>query len=308
VVGDVQRTSAAEYCLLCRELNDREQRLLRNDMDRQAFGAIVLVGDLAFDGGDARWAHFDALLSPLRRSHSALAPNGTAFFPVMGNHDYAPGSPAQMRRRFPGLTATGTHYAYDWGAVRLIILDANREQLCPPAHLAGRREPPAGPICHEAWQAELEWLRRELANVDGSPTARGALLFVHQSPYTRSPWVEADQRDAQDFAQLLLASTRGLALISAHAHGFERYRFTRDANDPRPAKDFIVTAGGGGPRPAKPRNGASQDESELPWPRPFNYLLLSQSASGVDVSVRGLDKSDSAVRELTSERRSLAFR
>ena len=67
------------------------------------------------------------------------------------------------------------------------------------------------------------------------------------------------------------------------------------ARDPRPAKAFIISAGGGGPRPHWRRSGAPPDLSKLAWPRPFNYLLLRQDADAVQVDVRGLEK-DKQVR------------
>ena len=184
----------------------------------------------------------------------------------------------------------------------MIVLDGNREHLCEPNLREGR---PAG--CEVEWQAQIKWLREQLRDVDDSATERGAILFVHQSPYTRSPWVEDDQGDARAFAEVLLESKRGLALLSAHAHGYERYRFKLDPLTPDPPKYFIVTAGGGGPRPPEPRLGAPCDESSLPWPRPFNYLLLRQTGSGVDVTVRGLEKSAPAVQELADEHQVFAF-
>src|SRR5204863_9150768 len=125
--------------------------------------------------------------------------------------------------------------------VRMLVLDGNRSKLCESPGLGAH-------ACEAEWQAQLAWLRAELRKVDQAPADEqyGALLFVHQSPYTQSPLVAGDQADARDFAKALFDSQRGLALISAHAHGFERYAYRRDAADLRPAKVFIVSAGGGG--------------------------------------------------------------
>jgi hypothetical protein len=221
---------------------------------------------------------------------------------VLGNHDYS-GFTWRVREeveaRFPGLLAA-SHYAFDWGNVRMIVLDGNRERLCADPRRTER--------CHAEWQAQLDWLTSELdAGTRPPMRGRGALLFVHQSPYTQSPLVQDDQADAREFARLLLASRRGLALISAHAHGFERYRFVHDPADRRPPKHFIVSAGGGGPRPSERANGTWPDESLLPWPRPFNYLTLEQDARGVRVHVRALNKGEYTVHELDQEGVALAF-
>jgi hypothetical protein len=298
VIGDVQRTSLLEYSLLGRELNDREQILLLRDVKARPFDAVVLLGDMAFDGSDDAWAHFDALMEPLRTptgGAGSAESSETMFFPVMGNHDYSAGSEEQIRRRFSAFGGA-RRGSFMWGNVRMIVLDGNRDHLCLR---------PFG--CQPEWQAQLRWLQEQLDSVDKSTCERGAILFVHQSPYTQSPLVGDDQDDARAFAQKLLNSRRGLALLSAHAHGFESYHFKASAEDQRPAKYFIVSAGGGGPRPPERRKGALCDDSELPWPRPFNYLRLTQTSSGVQMDVRGIDTDDSAAHDLPLEQRTFYF-
>lgn len=305
MIGDVQRTSYLERCLLRRELNDEPQQRLRDDLAQREFSALVLLGDLAFCGGDEQWAHFDAWLAPLLASHPGLP-----LVPVMGNHDYYPGAALQVRRRFPDLDGSegASRYAVRWGAVRLLVLDGNRHEVeggapCIRSGPARVRLP-----CNDGWQDQVTWLRRQLAEVDASSTERGAIAFVHQSPYTQSPWVEADQYDARELSDELLRSRRGLALISAHAHGFERYRYRRSENGAGSPKYFLVSAGGGGPRPDRPRRGAAADLSRLGWPRPLHYLILKQSAERVLVTVHALlDARDHETRELREEASSLEF-
>jgi|GEM_PF-1247470 len=311
VIGDVQRTSAWGRMVLA-ESNLVEQRRLVDDLGKQDFRGVILLGDMVFSPGDDNWAYFDDLMAPLKSapvavSHSGLAPGGRSryFFPVMGNHDYM-GSrdlvTRQLNQRFPGFIEQ-THYAFDWNHVRMIVLDGNRSRLCKNPEFGAH-------ACEAEWQAQLTWLSAELREVDRAPAGEqyGALLFVHQSPYTQSPLVAGDQADARDFANELFASERGLALISAHAHGFERYEYRRDTSDPRPAKVFVVSAGGGGPRPHWRRPGAPPDLSNLAWPRPFNYLLLRQDKTAVHVDVRGLDKGQLVVQPLPGESVTLAFR
>lgn len=303
VIGDVQRTSFWGRLVLA-ESNLPEQQCLVADLAKQHFRALVLLGDMVFSNGDDNWNYFDELMSPLRREQGG-ASAARWFFPVMGNHDYM-GNREQMARQltqhFPGLLEH-THYSFDWHHVKMIVLDGNRRELCASPGLGAR-------ACETEWQAQLEWLRARLKEVDRAPANEqyGALLFVHQSPYTQSPLVAGDQADAREFAKELFDSQRGLALISAHAHGFERYEFRREPADPRPAKVFIVSAGGGGPRPHWRRAAAPPDLSLLAWPRPFNYLLLHQDAKAVYVDVRGLEKGKQAVVPLTAEGMTLAFR
>ncbi|HEY3253347.1 MAG TPA: metallophosphoesterase [Polyangiaceae bacterium] len=311
VIGDVQRTSLWGR-LVFAESNLAEQKYLVADLAKQRFRALVLLGDMVFSAKEDNWNYFDQLMAPLRREPPggagdapAVEPQTRGFFPLMGNHDYM-GSEAQVTRhlnqRFKGLLEH-THYAFDWQHVKMIMLDGNRSKLCASPGLGAH-------ACEAEWQAQLAWLRAELQQVDRAPANEqyGALLFVHQSPYTQSPLVAGDQADARDFAKELFASKRGLALISAHAHGFERYVYRRDTADLRPPKAFIVSAGGGGPRPHFRRPGARPDLSQLAWPRPFNYLLLRQDAEAVHVDVRGLDKDQQVVIPLADERMTLPFR
>ena len=312
VIGDVQRTSIWGRLVLA-ESNLTEQQSLFDDLATKQFRALILLGDMVFSANDDNWNYFDQLLSPIRQEPAsaavspapASAPRSRWFFPVMGNHDYM-GGQAQVTRqlspRFKDLLLH-THYSFDWHHVKMIVLDGNRRRLCASPGFGAR-------ACEAEWQQQLAWLRRELLLVDQAPAHEqyGALLFVHQSPYTQSPLVANDQADAREFAKELYRSNRGLALISAHAHGFERYLFRRDAADQRPAKAFIISAGGGGPRPHFRRAGAPADLSKLAWPRPFNYLLLRQDAQGVQVEVRGLEKGRKLVVPLTGENMTLAFR
>ena len=303
VIGDVQRTSFWGR-LVFAESNLTEQQILFEDLAKQRFRALVLLGDMVFSAGDDNWNYFDQLLAPLRRERAGEAA-ARWFFPVMGNHDYM-GRRAQvtrqLSRRFPGFFEH-THYGFDWHHVKMLVLDGNRRELCASPGLGAH-------ACEAEWQAQLTWLRGQLRQVDQAPANEqyGALLFVHQSPYTQSPLVAGDQADARDFARELYDSKRGLALISAHAHGFERYEYRRDAADPRPAKVFVVSAGGGGPRPHWRRSGAPPDLSKLAWPRPFNYLLLRQDADAVHIDVRGLEKGQPLVFALATEKTTLAFR
>lgn len=290
VIGDVQRTSFLECCVAGRELNDEEQRTLLADLVAHQLKSVVLLGDMAFHASVSDWNHFDFLMQPLRE-------RGTEFIPVMGNHDYWGGASHVAREiggRFGDLLQV-SHYSVRWGEVRLIVLDGNRERLCQSGS------------CQAQWNAQLVWLRRELEAVETSRLERGALVFVHQSPFTQSPLVQGDRQDARELAEVLLRSKRGLAMISAHAHGFERYSFRSGPDDPRPPKHFIVSAGGGGPRPSEREPGAWPDDSLLPWPRPFNYLILSQDAGRVQVTVRALEKGGHVVRELAREGLELPF-
>jgi hypothetical protein len=311
VIGDVQRTSFWGRLVLA-ESNLPEQQWLVEDLSKQQFRGLVLLGDMVFSPGDDNWSYFDRLMANVRRApsfHAGAEPGSGAqsrwFFPVMGNHEYMGDreqGALQLNRRFDAFLGR-TYYAFDWHHVRMIVLDGNRDRFCVAPGASAHP-------CDTEWQAQLDWLRAELRQVDAAPAdeQRAALLFVHQSPYTQSPWVAGDQADARDFARALFESPRALALISAHAHGFERYSLPRDAADPRQRKVFLVSAGGGGPRPHFRLPWAPADASKRPWPRPFNYLLLRQDREAIHIEVRGLEKGEQVVTTLADESVTLPFR
>jgi hypothetical protein len=74
-----------------------------------------------------------------------------------------------------------------------------------------------------------------------------------------------------------------LAFISGHAHTYERFL--------KNEKMFIISGGGGGPRVTL--NTGLECHTDLykgKSPRPFNYLLLTETNDGVNFTVKGLNK------------------
>jgi hypothetical protein len=268
VIGDTQRTSAAER-LFGREDNDAERRILLDALGKETLSALVLVGDMTSDGSsDEAWRYFDGLFAPLRAEAIPL-------LPALGNHDYQ-GSEAASRRhlteRFPWLGGS-TWYTRQIGRLGLVWLDSNRADV-------GAR-----------WDEQGAWLERTLDELDAKSDVLGVLVFCHHPAYTRGGFVDDDPNVREAFLPKILTSTKTLALVSGHAHGYEHYV--------RAGKHFVVTAGGGGPRPdnlkAKSWPGVT-DAFPGTTKRPLNYLLLAQDDGGIHVRVRGVD--GAAVRDI----------
>jgi len=280
IVADVQRTSIVG-CELGNEVNDEEQHLLLADLGRHEPAATLILGDLVFRGDSPEhWAYFDNLmfLSGLDRR---------PVFALPGNHDYLfKGKLRELTDRFP-LLRPATHYGVDWGDIRLLLIDANRHELG-----------------ESAWQRQLAWLDGELARV-ACGCSRGVLLFSHQSPFTQSPWAPDSEDLKRDVVPRFCANPRHLAYISAHAHGYERWKDMRIPGCYEAHTPFIVSAGGGGPRPPQRREGAPHDAVRIEtwpsghgfsdWPRPFNYLILTQFESLLRIEVYALEKGDAVV-------------
>jgi hypothetical protein len=270
VLGDTQRTSMLER-LIGREVNVRESRLIVEGLVRDAPSALVHVGDMVVEGASsAEWSYFDDLMQPIRAS-------GLPILPLMGNHDY--GGRAELARRnivarFPRLRDT-TWYSERWARLGLVWLDSNRDDV-------GR-----------AWEDQAQWYRATLDAFDADNAIRGVLVFAHEAPYSRVPGSAHEAPVRTSFVPPFLASTKTLAFIAGHTHSYEHYV--------KGTKHFIVSSGGGGPRPGSlvPAEGRGLDDlCALPAPRPFHYILIDQSDAGVKVRVRGLAKGESEIRDL----------
>ena len=84
-------------------------------------------------------------------------------------------------------------------------------------------------------------------------------------------------------------ATKTVAFISAHAHGYERFKGCGEKE-----KAFFISAGGGGPRPA----GGLSDDTDVvdeftheDEKRPFNWLTIDtnvESNDGFEIVVNSL--------------------
>lgn len=108
--------------------------------------------------------------------------------------------------------------------------------------------------------------------------------------------VSGDESVRDDLVRAFCGASKPLAMIAGHAHGYERFeRFERGAEQacgPR-ARTFLVTAGGGGPRPddlRDPSETGHEDRYEGSAPLPFHFLWVEEKADGLSVSVIGLDR------------------
>lgn len=282
VVGDLQVTPWLVRAFKRRERNLREQRRLVADLRARldSIAALAVVGDLVFNARSrSDWRHFDALIGPVAERVPVL--------PALGNHDYRcwlvelcshARLPRHVRRRFPWLEP-GTPYEVAFGDVALVFLDSE-------TRLA----------------AQGRWLTDRL---DGLETRYAALVvFIHRPPWTATldPDPEPAAAVREHIASELRRTRLATLVVSGHEHGYEHMRVG--------GVDFVISAGGGGPRDAlaaeRPRDvyagpdcrrGASGTVV-----RPFNYLLLTREPGALEVRVRGLCRGDTRVVALESFR------
>jgi acid phosphatase type 7 len=168
----------------------------------------LLTGDLAYPYGRAEELedHFFSVYAPLM----ARLP----FFPAAGNHDYMTDDGAPLRAAFAlpdhgGPEGRERWYAFDWGPLRVVVLDT--ERLVP---------------------AQLAWLERELA----APGRPWTLVALHRPPFT------SGARGLDLAAHVLLhpvfARHRVPLVLAGHDHHYER-------SGPIDGVTYVITGGGG---------------------------------------------------------------
>lgn len=263
IVGDQQRTSTPEL-LLGREQNDAERRLIVSAIQAGEPAFLVELGDMVFEGtNNNQWEKWDELMQPVIRKQIPI-------YPVMGNHDYYSLSVAKavtnVKSRFPAFR-NGMNYALQYHNLGMIFIDSNKGQYDTME-----------------WAAQKAWYEARISEFERMPQVRGILVFMHHPPYTNSKVTDDEEHVQQAFVPAFINSYKAMAFITGHAHGYERFHISN--------KMFVISAGGGGPRVdyltgTKARH---TDEVNLAAPRPFNYLIVSPDAYGIQVKVRGLKK------------------
>jgi len=122
LVGDTQGTSHWEFC---REKNDRERRLIINEITRRKPAFVIHLGDLTTRGSSEKyWEEFDDM-------HRELCKKKIPYFPILGNHEFYGNDKKALQNyfeRFPYLDKRRC-YSFIWKNVGLILVDSNFSSL-----------------------------------------------------------------------------------------------------------------------------------------------------------------------------------
>jgi hypothetical protein len=108
---------------------------------------------------------------------------------------------------------------------------------------------------------------------------------LHHAPYTNSSLVSDAIDVRQAFVPAFFASRKTRAMVTGHAHGYERFV--------REGKTFIVTGGGGGPRFPLLQGGERRHPDDQfcgPALRHFNFVEFTVHDTGLHGDVIGLPK------------------
>jgi 3',5'-cyclic AMP phosphodiesterase CpdA len=269
VIGDTQRTSILELLFLFREVNDKERELLLDSLFRVKFDLLVHLGDMVFNGASADdWDYFDRLFEPVMDKRIPI-------IPAMGNHEYWGNNQQALKSivsRFPYLKQS-RWYTYTYGHVGLIIVDSNKPEYSD-----------------SDWRNQLSWFKEVLQTMEEDSSIRAVLVFSHHPPFTNSS-VTGDELHVQEsFLTDFYLSTKAIAFISGHVHGYERILIN--------GKTFIVSGGGGAPRVhvLEGRKARHEDQFTGPSLRPFNYLLVYPESEELLIEVVGFYKEHTEIQ------------
>jgi predicted MPP superfamily phosphohydrolase len=266
VLGDTQKTSLWEK-IVGRESNDAERELIINEIANSDPAFVIIVGDLVFDGSsETHWKDFDELIEP-------VASKNIPVYPVLGNHDYWGSNSSALKNfseRFEQFR-TKHWYSQKFDSLGLIFLDSNIDEL-----------PASG------WDEQKAWFGQKLDEFDKDSSITGVFIFLHHPPFTNSTVTSDELHIKKTFMPAYINSKKGLAMITGHAHGYERF-FEN-------GKTFIVSAGGGGPRvdlkdsPETRHKDKLINDPDTTAQRPFNFLVIERTGENVRIIVRGLLK------------------
>ncbi len=269
VVGDLQRTSIWELAI-GREQNDLERKEIVDSISKQNEGLLVLLGDLVFEGSSKKhWKYFDSLFASVKKENIPVSM-------VLGNHEYFGKNYKALnnvKARFPRI-GKQHWYAQIYDNLGLIYLDSNIDEYED-----------------ETWNKQIEWFSKMLNYFDEDSEIKGVLVFLHHPPYSNSLLTGDEISVQKSFVPEFLNAKKTLAMISGHAHTYERFH--------KDGKTFIVSGGGGGPRVKLDID--KDDHKDLykgPSPRPFNYLLINEKENGISITVKGLIKGEIKFRIL----------
>jgi len=248
LVGDTQGTSHWEFW---RERNDRERKLIVDEIIRREPAFVVHLGDLTTRGSSERhWQEFDDM-------HIEFRKKKIPYFPILGNHEcYGKDKKALQNyfRHFPHLDQRRWH-SLTWKNVGLILLDSNLSTLSK-----------------EQIEEQSQWYLKELEKFEKMTGVDYIIVCCHEPPFTNSRVVNPNKEVKVNFADPFLRFQKTRLFLSGHSHSYERFQMD--------GKFFIASGGGGGPRhkvsidPGKKRY---QDLFSGPELRFFHFCEIESS-------------------------------
>jgi Icc-related predicted phosphoesterase len=117
-------------------------------------------------------------------------------------------------------------------------------------------------------EAQVKWFEDNIASFESDDQVDHIVVFAHHPPFTKSTLVGPSKYVQSNFLDAFLSAQKTRFFISGHHHGYEAFELG--------SKLFIVTGGGGGPRPKVNRV-------------PFHFLKITISTNA-QVEIFGLEE------------------
>jgi len=176
IVGDTQSTSHWEFW---RERNDRERKLIIDEITRREPAFVIHLGDLTTRGGSERhWQEFDEV-------HKEFREKKIPYFPTLGNHELYGNDEKALQNyfvRFPYLDKKRWH-SFTWKNVGLILVDSNFSTLT-----------------EEQIEEQFQWYLEELEKFEKNTEIDFIIVCCHEPPFTNSRVVRPNEKVRVYFA------------------------------------------------------------------------------------------------------------
>jgi 3',5'-cyclic AMP phosphodiesterase CpdA len=216
IIGDTQATSLWEFW---RERNDKERKLIIDEITKREPAFVIHLGDLTTRGTSKKhWQQFDDL-------HKAFRQNKIPYSPILGNHDLYGQNEKALRyyfRRFPHLLER-RWYSFTWKNIAFILVDSSFSDLT-----------------EEGNEQQKKWYIGELERFEKDEKIDYVIVCCHEPPFTNSRIVRPNKKVRVSFADPFIKFRKASVFFSCHSHSYERFQIE--------GKYFVVSGGGGGPR------------------------------------------------------------
>ncbi len=259
IVGDTQSTSHWEFW---RERNDKERKLIIDEITKWEPAFVIHLGDLTTRGSSMKhWQQFD-------ESHKELWAKKIPYFPVLGNHEFYGNNERALQNyfgRFQHLSGR-RWYSFAWKNIGFILLDSNFSQLTM-----------------EETEQQRKWYTEQLERFEGDHKIDRVFVFCHEPPFTNSQVVSPNERVKAFFADPFLNCDKASFFFSGHSHSCEGFQTGR--------KFFVVSGGGGGPRhklSAGPENPLYKDLFKGRERPSFHFIEIEVTGSTLTYKIRYL--------------------
>lgn len=220
VVGDIGTGDNGQYVVA---------RSMTQQWRSSPFSLALLTGDNIYHEGEIA-----KVADTFERPYADLLKGGVKFYAALGNHDFRINQGADQVA-YPGYNMPSRYYTFTKQSVQFFALDTNLAELEDGS---------------KAWQAQLQWLRTELAR---SP-ARWKIVFAHHPIY--SSGYHGSSPTLIKALTPIFAEYGVQLYLNGHDHNYER-------TEPIDGTTYITSGNGAMVRPISGSNWTAYAVSQL---------------------------------------------